>query len=121
MPGRQPPGCAPQLARGLDVVGQDEELLGEQVLLRLEEMTDALDDDARLARPRARDDNGRTLAVLDDGALSIRQRELLAFRGSRQRYGDGVASNCRARTSSTIQPRMPRSGSWVSVLSRTIG
>ena len=66
-----------QLARRLDVVGQDEELLGQEVLLRLEQPADALDDDAGLAGARAGDDDDRPVAMLDDGPLLIGQREVL--------------------------------------------
>ena len=65
-----------QLARRLDVVGQDEQLLGEEVVLRLEQPADALDDDAGLARARAGDDHDRAIAMLDDGPLRIGEREL---------------------------------------------
>ena len=43
-----------ELTRGLHVVGEDEELLGEEVGLRVEEPLHALDDDAGLARAGAR-------------------------------------------------------------------
>ena len=59
----------PQLARGLHVVGQHEDLLGQQVLARRQQMPDALDDDPRLARPGARDDDDRPVAPLDDPPL----------------------------------------------------
>ena len=65
----------PQLARGLHVVGQDQDLLGQQVLARLEQMPDPLDDDPRLAGPGARDDHDRPVAPLDDPALVGRQVE----------------------------------------------
>ena len=58
-----------QLARGLDVVGQDQDLLGQQVLARRQQLPDALDDDPRLARPGAGDDDDRPVAPLDDPAL----------------------------------------------------
>jgi len=60
-----------QLARGLDVVRQDQDLLGEEVGLRLEEPADALDDDSRLARSCASDHHERAVAVLDDGSLLV--------------------------------------------------
>ena len=58
-----------QLPRGLDVVGQDEELLREEVRPVLEEVPDTLDDHARLAGPGARDHDQRPVAVLDDASL----------------------------------------------------
>ena len=56
--------------------------------MRLEQPADALDDDARLARAGARDDDDRPVAILDDRALLVGERELLALGGSRRRYGD---------------------------------
>lgn len=50
-----------QLLRGLQVVGEDEDLLGEEGVWLVvaapgpEQVGDALDDDPRLARPGARD------------------------------------------------------------------
>ena len=44
-------------------------LLGQQVLARLEQPPDALDDDPGLAGPGARDDHDRPVAPLDDPAL----------------------------------------------------
>ena len=58
-----------QLPRGLHVVGQDEELLREEIHPVLEEVPDALDDHARLAGPGARDHDQRPVAVLDDASL----------------------------------------------------
>ena len=74
-----------QLAGRLDVVGQDEQLLGEEVVLGLQQPADALDDDAGLARSRACDDDDRAVAMLDDGPLGIGQREVLALGRSRRR------------------------------------
>ena len=58
-----------QLARGLHVVGEDEELLRQEVCPVLEEVPDTLDDHARLAGPGARDHDQRPVAVLDDALL----------------------------------------------------
>ena len=58
-----------ELSRGLDVVGQDQDLLGEQAIRVFEEPLDALDDDARLARPRAGNDHCRSVPPFDDAAL----------------------------------------------------
>ena len=77
-----------ELARRLDVVGQDEDLLGEEVLLGLEEPLDALDDDPGLAGARPRDDNDRPIGVLDDAALLLGQREFVALFGRRRCYSD---------------------------------
>ncbi len=59
----------PQLARGLHVVGQEQDLLGQQVLAGLEQVPHPLDDDAGLAGPGPRDDHDRPVAPLDDTAL----------------------------------------------------
>ena len=72
-----------QLARGLDVVGQDQDRLRCQVRLGREQPGDALDDDPRLARARPGDDHRRPIAELDDGAL------LRGERGGRGHDGDG--------------------------------
>jgi hypothetical protein len=79
-----------QLARGLDVVGQDEELLREEVVLRFQEPADPLDDDAGLSRPSARNDDQRPIAMLDDGSLLGCQRTLgfWALGGRHGRNGD---------------------------------
>ena len=63
-----------QLPRGLHVVGQDEDVVGHQGVRAvaapgLEQVPNPLDDDPRLARPRARDDHGRPVAPLDDPLL----------------------------------------------------
>ena len=58
-----------QLPRSLDVVGEDEELFGEEVRPVLEEVPDTLDDHARLAGPGARDHDERPIAELDDAPL----------------------------------------------------
>jgi hypothetical protein len=70
-----------ELARCLHVVGQDEDLLGEEVFLGLEEPPDALDDDAGLARAGTCDDHDRSVGMLDDAPLLIGQREGISFRG----------------------------------------
>ena len=79
-----------QLARRLDAVGQDEQLLGEEVLLGFQQPVDALDDDAGLASSRAGDDHDRAMPMLDDRALRVGKRKLGtgALGGSRRRYGD---------------------------------
>src|SRR5688500_13378973 len=77
-----------QLAGGLDVVRQDEEILGEEIILGLEQPVDPLDDDPRLAGARARDDDHWPIGVLDDRPLRIGQRKFMALWGSRWRYGD---------------------------------
>ena len=78
-----------ELLRGLDVVGQDEDLLRDEraaegvavagrglrredageVPLRLQQPADALHDDARLAGPGAGDDHDGAIVRLDDRAL----------------------------------------------------
>jgi hypothetical protein len=76
----------------LNVVGQDEDLLGKQAFLRLEKPFDTLDNDARLACSRTGYDYRRSIAELDDAALFRRQRKGLGLLACRQRYGDGKAS-----------------------------
>ena len=67
-----------ELPGRLDVVGQDEDLLGEHrgfaALRSAEQPAHALDDDARLAGARAGDDDERPVAPLDDPPLLGRQR-----------------------------------------------
>ena len=58
-----------QLGGRLHVMSQDEEVLGEQSLAGLEQVPHTLDDDPRLAGPRASDHDGRSIAPLDDAAL----------------------------------------------------
>ena len=67
-----------ELLRGLDVVGQDQEVLGEERVqvvrvrggaLGLEQPADALHDDLGLARAGTGDDHDRPVAPLDDPAL----------------------------------------------------
>ena len=58
-----------ELARGLHVVGQDQQVLRQQPVAVLEQPLDPLDDDPRLAGPGARDDHHRPIAPLDDPAL----------------------------------------------------
>jgi len=84
-----------KLARRLDVVRQDEQLLRNEVSLRLEEPSDALDDGAGLPGPGSGDDDERPIAVLDDRALFIGEREVgfAALGGSRRRYGDDASSS----------------------------
>src|SRR5207244_4600488 len=77
-----------ELAGGLDVVGQDEDLLGKEVVLGLEEVSDALDDDTRFAGSCAGNNHQRTIAVLDDLALLVREWGSLALAGTGLRYGD---------------------------------
>ena len=76
-----------ELPGRLDVVGQDQDLLGEERVLRagrvrgrawpalgLEQPAHTLDDDPRLAGPRARDDDRRPILELDDAPLLRGQR-----------------------------------------------
>ena len=58
-----------ELGRGPDVVCQDQDVLGSEVRVLLEQVADALDDDGRLARPGAGEDHERPLAPFDRGAL----------------------------------------------------
>ncbi len=78
-----------QLAGGLDVVGQDQEVLGEEVLVRGQEVADALDDDSGLAGAGPGDDDQRPIAVLDDRALLRGQRQPLNGAAWCLRDGDG--------------------------------
>ena len=87
-----------QFRGGLDVVGQDQELLREEVLCVLEEPPDPLDDDPGLARPGTRDDHDRAIAPLDDSPLLVGQGD----GGGRCSQGRG----CQPRTA----PLRPRSG-----------
>ena len=116
-----------QLAGRLDVVGQDEELLWEKVFLGLQQPADAPNDHAGLAGTGARDDDNRTVAMLDDDPLRVSERELRvgALGGGRRRYGDSASLlaemmpepvNCRTVASvravlarSTMRPRAPES------------
>ena len=58
-----------QLRRGLDVVGQDEDVLRLERRIRREQVADALDDDRRLAGARAGKHHQRPVAPLDRGSL----------------------------------------------------
>ena len=58
--------------------------------MRVQEVADALHDDAGLARAGAGNDHHWAVAVLDDRPLLGRQREVGALGGSRRRYGDGA-------------------------------
>ncbi len=112
-----------KLARGLDVVGEYQDLLGKQAILVGQQPADALDDDPRLAGAGTGDDHGGTVAVLDDALLLRGQRRVLALGGTRvglrrwcgllerQVYGCLAAS-----TSFRLLPRRT-----VSVTSRTPG
>ncbi len=91
-----------QLAGGLDVVGQDQEVLGEEVFVRGQEVADALDDDPGLARAGAGDDDQRPIAVLDDGALLGGQRGALSGAG-------GCLCRCLCCGDLKVLPCSPRS------------
>ena len=58
-----------QLRRGLDVVGQDEDVLRLERRIRREQMADTLDDHGRLARARTGKDHQRSSAPFDRGSL----------------------------------------------------
>ena len=60
-----------ELGRGPDVVRQDEDVLGCEVWIALEQVADALDDDGRLAGPGAGEDHERPVAPFDRRALLV--------------------------------------------------
>ncbi len=64
--------CLELLGR-LDVVGQDEQVLGQDVVAVLQEKANPLDDHARLAGARPGDDHQRPIAQFDDAALLVRE------------------------------------------------
>ena len=70
---RQRLRCGPELRRGLDVVGQDQDLLRDEVLVR-SRRRDPLDDDLGLAGPAPAMTTSRPLAPLDDPPLLVGER-----------------------------------------------
>jgi len=77
-----------ELARGLHVVGQDEQVLREEAFAVLQQPLDPFHDDPRLAGARARDDHHRPIAPLDDAALVGGEgRDLFDHRGHRITIG----------------------------------
>ena len=89
-----------ELGRGLDVVGEDQEVLWLEGPLRAQEVRHALDDQPRLARAGAGDDHRRPLAPLDDAQLLSGERRRRCFSRRRSKHHRHASPGARFSQSS---------------------